>query len=134
MPRRTPEDRKREFEDTALPHADALFNFALRMARSEKDAEDLVQDTYLRAYRFFDRFTPGTNCRAWLFRILKNVHINGYRKNQRSPDMVALFDAFTITETVTRLARGATGPPDRQTYQMAIEKLVKRLRSSPYFR
>ena len=101
MPRRTPEDRKREFEETALPHADALFNFALRMVRSEKNAEDLVQDTYLRAYRFFDRFTPGTNCRAWLFRILKNVHINGYRKNQRSPDMVAWDQVEEFYDTVT---------------------------------
>ena len=88
MRRRTPENRRTEFEQVAIQHADALYNFALKMTRNPKDAEDLVQDTYLRAYRFFHHFTPGTNCRAWLFRILKNVHINGYRKNQRSPDMV----------------------------------------------
>ena len=68
MLRRSPENRKREFEEVALPHADALFNFALKMTRSEKDAEDLVQDTYMRAFRFFHHFESGTNCRAWLFR------------------------------------------------------------------
>ena len=88
MFRRTAEARKREFENAALPHADALFNFALKMTHNVKDAEDVVQDTYMRAFRFFHHFEPGTNCRAWLFRILKNVHINSYRKNQRIPDTV----------------------------------------------
>ncbi|MFQ5719769.1 MAG: sigma-70 family RNA polymerase sigma factor [Acidobacteriota bacterium] len=88
MIRRRAGNRREEFEEVALPHADALYNFALKMTRNEKDAQDLVQDTYLRAFRFFHHFAAGTNCRAWLFRILKNVHINGYRKNQRSPDMV----------------------------------------------
>jgi len=85
MLRRGPQVRKEEFEQVALPHADALYNFALKMTRSRKDAEDLVQDTFLRAFRFFHRFEPGTNCRAWLFRILKNTYINSYRKVKRTP-------------------------------------------------
>ena len=101
MPRSTPSKDTAEFEQVALQHADALYNFALKMTRNEKDAEDLVQDTFLRAYRFFHRFTPGTNCRAWLFRILKNVHINGYRKNQRSPDMVQWDQVEEFYDTVT---------------------------------
>ena len=88
MLRSSPEARKQEFEQVALPNADALYNFALKMTRSRKDAEDLVQDTFLRAFRFFHRFEPGTNCRAWLFRILKNTYINSYRKVKRTPDHV----------------------------------------------
>lgn len=64
-------DRRREFEAQALPHLKSLYNLALRLSRNDRDAEDLVQDTYLRAYRFYHRFAPGTNIRAWLFRILK---------------------------------------------------------------
>ncbi|MFQ5766739.1 MAG: sigma-70 family RNA polymerase sigma factor [Acidobacteriota bacterium] len=88
MFRRTPQQKKQEFEEIALPPADALYSVALKMTRSQKNAEDLVQDTYLRAYRFFDRFARGTNCRAWLFRILKNIFINEYRKTQKAPDLV----------------------------------------------
>ena len=76
-------DRRGEFEAHALPHLRALFNLALRLTRNEKDAEDLVQDTYLRAFRFYHRFEPGTNIRAWLFRILKNQFLN--RVQQEKP-------------------------------------------------
>lgn len=69
-------DRSGEFEAQALPHLRSLRGMALRLTRNERDAEDLVQDTYLRAFRFFHRFEPGTNIRAWLFRILKNQFLN----------------------------------------------------------
>src|SRR5215470_10272075 len=69
-------DRRGEFEAQALPHLRALKSLGLRLTRNERDAEDLVQDTYLRAFRFFHRFEPGTNIRAWLFRILKNQFLN----------------------------------------------------------
>ncbi len=80
--------RREEFQKAALPHLDALYNFALKMTRDERDAEDLVQETYLRAYRFFDRYEPGTNIKAWLFRILKNNSINRYRSRQREGEAV----------------------------------------------
>jgi RNA polymerase sigma-70 factor (ECF subfamily) len=95
-----PEARREEFEQVALPHADALYNFALKMTRSRKDAEDLVQDTFLRAFRFFHRFEPGTNCRAWLFRILKNTYINSYRKVKRTPDHVDFGQVEEYYDTV----------------------------------
>ena len=77
------------FEAIALPHADALYGFALRMSRRPREAEDLVQETYLRAWRFFAQFESGTNMRAWLFRILRNVYINQYRHSRLSPDTVS---------------------------------------------
>ena len=72
-----------EFEREALPHFDALYGTALRLTRNPKDAEDLVQEALLKAYRFFHRFEHGTNCKAWLFKILHNTFCNRYRKSQR---------------------------------------------------
>ena len=73
------------FETEALSFLDALYRTGLRMTRSEAEAEDLVQETYIRAFRFREQFTPGTNLKAWLFRILTNTFINTYRKRQREP-------------------------------------------------
>jgi RNA polymerase sigma-70 factor (ECF subfamily) len=72
-----------EFEREALPHFDALYGTALRLTRNPKDAEDLTQEALLKAYRFFHRFEHGTNCKAWLFKILHNTFCNRYRKSQR---------------------------------------------------
>lgn len=81
-------DKKREFEETALPYMHSLYNAALRMAKLRQEAEGLVQDTYLLAYKGFDSFQRGTNCKAWLFKILKNLFINKYRKDVRLPDTI----------------------------------------------
>src|ERR671935_2529801 len=71
---------KQEFEELALQHLDPLFSAALRLTKNERDAEDLVQDTCMRAFRFFDKFERGTNMKAWLFKILTNTFINRYRR------------------------------------------------------
>jgi RNA polymerase sigma-70 factor (ECF subfamily) len=80
---------KQRFQDEALPLLDSLYAGALRMTRNPADAEDIVQDTLLRAYRAFDRFEPGTNLKAWMFRIMTNAYINTYRKKQREPKKVS---------------------------------------------
>ena len=85
-------DDKRRFQEEALPLLDSLYAGALRMTRNPADAEDLVQETMLRAYRSFNRFEPGTNLKAWLFRILTNAYINVYRKRQREPQKVSQDD------------------------------------------
>jgi RNA polymerase sigma-70 factor (ECF subfamily) len=72
-----------EFEETALSHFDSLFNAAVRMTGSAWEAEDLVQETYMKAYASFHQFQRGTNCKAWLFRILMNTYINIYRKDKK---------------------------------------------------
>jgi RNA polymerase sigma-70 factor, ECF subfamily len=77
------------FQRDALPLLDSLYGAALRMTRNPADAEDLVQETMLRAYRAFDTFEPGTNLKAWLFRILTNAYINVYRKRRREPQKVS---------------------------------------------
>lgn len=80
--------RHREFEKEVIPHMSAMYNFALRMTADEEDAQDLVQETLMKAYRFFDSFEKGTNCKAWLFRILKNSFINKYRKTAKEPNKI----------------------------------------------
>jgi RNA polymerase sigma-70 factor (ECF subfamily) len=79
----TGEDRRKRFEEEALPHLDALYSMALRLARNSDDAGDLLQETVLRAYRFFHQFEAGTNCRAWMLTILFNNFRNGYRGADR---------------------------------------------------
>jgi RNA polymerase sigma-70 factor (ECF subfamily) len=83
-----PHDRRDEFEEAAVPFMPALFNLAVNLTRNRKDAEDLVQETYLRAYRFFDTYKRGTHIKAWLFRILRNTFINRYRAARVRPEEV----------------------------------------------
>jgi RNA polymerase sigma-70 factor (ECF subfamily) len=78
-------ERAERFERDAMPMLDQLYSAALRMTRNPADAEDLVQETYLKAYAAFQSFRAGTNLKAWLYRILTNTYINGYRKRQRQP-------------------------------------------------
>jgi len=81
----TVEARRARFERDALPFLDQLYAAAMRMTRNPSDAEDLVQETYVKAFAAFHQFTEGTNLKAWLYRILTNTYINSYRKKQRQP-------------------------------------------------
>jgi len=83
----SPQERTARFERDALPFLDQLYGAALRMTRNPADAEDVVQETYAKAFSSFHQFTPGTNLKAWLYRILTNTYINSYRKKQRQPQL-----------------------------------------------
>jgi RNA polymerase sigma-70 factor, ECF subfamily len=96
------EDRRKEFEEQALPHLNLLYNMALRFTRNPDDASDLVQDTYLRAYRFFYQFERGTNIRAWLLKILRNTFINQYRKKVSEPRKVGYEEIEPYFERVAK--------------------------------
>jgi len=85
----TPEQRTARFEADAMPFVDQLYSAALRMTRNPADAEDIVQETYAKAFSSFHQFKPGTNLKAWLYRILTNTYINSYRKKQRQPQQVS---------------------------------------------
>jgi len=85
-------ERRTRFEREALVHLDLLYNSAVQMTRNTADAQDLVQDTFVKAYRFFDKYKAGTNCKAWLFRIMKNNFINSFRKQSRRPVRVDFND------------------------------------------
>ena len=90
-----------EFEEQTLAYSDVLYGSALRLTKDESKAEDLVQETYLRAYRFWHRFEKGTNLKAWLLRIQTNEFINRYRKNQREK---AVFDLHSFDSAVEKYA------------------------------
>ena len=79
------EEKKRIFDEEFFPHIDSMYNFAYRLTYDEDDSKDLVQDTYLKAFRFIESFQKGTNAKAWLFRILKNSFINEFRKKSKEP-------------------------------------------------
>lgn len=81
----TNKERERLFEREFYPHLDALHNFAMRLSGQESDADDLVQDTFLKAWRFIESYQRGTNAKAWLFRILRNSFINEFRKKSKQP-------------------------------------------------
>jgi RNA polymerase sigma factor (sigma-70 family) len=83
-------DKQKEdiFHGEFMPHINSMYNFAYRLTMDGDDAKDLLQDTYLKAYRFIDSFQQGTNAKAWLFRILKNSFINDYRKKSKEPSKV----------------------------------------------
>lgn len=94
-------DEHAEFEKIAMPHADALFGAAMRMTRDRSQAEDLVQETLLRAFRFWHKFQRGTNIKAWLFRIQTNLFINRYRKKQNESKVM---DGRSVDDMLDRHA------------------------------
>lgn len=91
-------DREQVFEEELLPHADALYNFAYHLTYNEDDANDLVQDTFMKAYRFINSYQRGTNAKAWLFKILKNGFINEYRRKSKQPNKVDYEDVIAYQD------------------------------------
>ena len=98
-------DRAREFEEVALVHLDALYRSALRLTQNRAEAEDVVQETCLRAFKNFHRFNPGTNCRAWLFTILRNAFLNRVRDGRREvlEGESAVWESVSESATETRV-------------------------------
>ena len=109
------------FEEIAIPQTDALYGAALRMTRSEAKAEDLVQETLLRAHRFWHKFEPGTNIKAWLFRIQRNLFINSYRKSQRER---VVFDSRPAEDFLERHAAQDSGHLPMDTRKEFLTHLV----------
>ncbi len=87
------------FNDELFPHMDALKTFAFHLTYNDEDAEDLVQETYLKAHKFIDRYVEGTNAKAWLFKILKNAYINEYRKKVKRPTKVDYEDIVSYQDS-----------------------------------
>ena len=138
----TDAERALRFERDALVYLDQLYGAALRMTRNPSDAEDLVQDTYVKAYAAFTQFTPGTNLKAWLYRILTNTYINAYRKKQREPKKAAgdqledWQDAAAQSHTSTGLRSAETEALDRlpdSTVTRALQGLPEEFRLVVYF-
>ncbi|HSN43923.1 MAG TPA: sigma-70 family RNA polymerase sigma factor [Propionibacteriaceae bacterium] len=131
------EARTARFERDAMVYVDQLYGAALRMTRNPADAEDVVQETYARAFTAFDQFTPGTNLKAWLYRILTNTYINSYRKAQRQPQTSGDADvedwqlARAASHTSAGLRSAEVEALDRTPDQVVLDALAQ---LSPDFR
>ena len=117
-----------QFADLAMEYMGSLYSAALRMTRSPSDAEDLVQETYLKAYRYYDKFEEGTNFKAWLFKIMKNTFINNYRKKQQAP---TLSDFAEIEESFeNQVSEDASKPglknPEEELLENVLDEDVQR--------
>jgi RNA polymerase sigma-70 factor (ECF subfamily) len=123
-------DRHLSFEQEVIPYRSQLYPAALRMTRNRADAEDLVQETFTRAYAAFGQFTPGTNLRAWLHRILTNAFINACRKRTREPLQAPWGDSMDLPVTLSglRLARSAE---DEALEQLTDSEVMRALRGLP---
>lgn len=124
---------QQQFTAQAMPYLDALYNTAMRLSRNAQDAEDLVQETYLKAYRHFDKFEPGTNLKAWLFKILKNTFINEYRRRQLRPlesDFGEIEEAFE-NEVAEHGSQPIQTPEDEVLAASLDERVQKALAALP---
>jgi RNA polymerase sigma-70 factor (ECF subfamily) len=122
-----------DFETAAMPFVDGLYNTAYRMTRNAEDAEDLVQETYLKAYRYYDKFEQGTNFKAWLFKIMKNTFINNYRKRQLSPtlsDFADIEESFE-NQVSEEAARQNKNPEEELLENVLDEDVQKALEKLP---
>jgi RNA polymerase sigma-70 factor, ECF subfamily len=104
-------EKRERFERTALPFLAAVYGMARRLTRSEEDASELSQETFLRAFRTFENFRPGTNCKAWLLTILHSIFVNRYRKAKRAPITVPLEGLEERLAGPESIEPGAAGKP-----------------------
>ncbi len=127
----TPGQRAARFERDALPYLAQLYPTALRMTHNPADADDLVQETFTRAYASFGRFEPGTNLKAWLYRILTNTFITSYRKRQRDPVPTAEIQDWQLAPATCHPSSGL-GPADTEVLEHLPDARVTRaLRQLP---
>ena len=118
-----------EFEQVALVHIDSVYNVALRMTKNTSDAEDLVQETYLKAFRFFGKFQAGTNCKAWLLKILTNLFNNKYRQRIKEPPQVS-YDEIEEDFLYSLLLKETLEPnenPEQILFSQIVEDDVKKV-------
>ena len=118
-------DLRSRFEAEALPHLDAVFTFARRLTGQDEAAKDLAQDAFLRAYSKFDRFTPGTNCRAWLFTITYSLFVNQYHRGRRDPQFAMFDEDEFVSETSPGAADVST--PARAVAAADVEAALAQL-------
>ena len=121
----------KEFEKEAIPHMDILYNYALRMTGNADDARDLLQETFLKAYRFWDKYEKGTNVRAWLFRIMKNTYINLYRQAVKEPDTVDYNDIQNYHNIIRENSADANDLQEKLFGHLLDDNVTEALESLP---
>jgi len=127
----TKEQKDELFEQEFLPHADALYTFAFHLTYNEEDANDLVQDTYFKSYRFIDSYERGTNAKAWLFKILKNSFINEYRRKAKRPNEIDYEDFIAYQDADESVGVGAVDLRTEMFQNMVGDEITKAINSLP---
>lgn len=123
--------KQEDFEEEIVPHLDAMYNFALRLTSDPSDAEDLVQDTIVKAFRFFSSYEKGTNAKAWLFRILKNSYINNYRKQSKQPNQVDYDEVSEFYETIRADRTDTSDLEDKMFRELVDDDISQALEELP---
>ncbi|MCH8567770.1 MAG: sigma-70 family RNA polymerase sigma factor [Balneolales bacterium] len=123
--------KQKDFNEEMIPHLDAIYNFALRLTTDPNDAEDLVQDTIVKAFRFFNSYEKGTNAKAWLFRILKNSYINNYRKKSKQPHQVDYSEISQYYESIRSEQSETTDLEDLMFREMLDDDVTSALTELP---
>jgi len=118
------------FQKEMMPYADALFNYAMYLSSDRELSKDLLQDTYVKAFRFFDKFEQGTNAKAWLYRIMKNTFINEYRRVHRQPELVE-FDEHVSPYQMSRTSDGMNDLRDKMESRMFDDELAGAIAGLP---
>jgi len=129
----TDQERRERFERDALPFLDQLYGAAMRLTRNPADAEDLVQETYAKAYSSFHQFKEGTNLRAWMYRILNNTFISSYRKKQREPQKsdAGELEDWQMLEASTHEAQGMRSAETEAMSALPDEEIKEALAALP---
>ena len=123
--------RHQQFEEQTIPHSEILYNYALRLSGNPDNAKDLLQETFLKAFRFWDSFEQGTNVRAWLFRIMKNTYINQYRKNVKEPDTVEYEEIEKYYDLIRDESSDSTDLQEKMFGQLLDDDVSRALDSLP---
>ena len=127
----TLEERQQRFEAEALPLLDGMYGAALRLTRNPSDAEDLLQETFARAFSAYDSFEPGTNLKAWLYRIMMNTYISSYRKAKRSPQTVLTEDVEPFSYVRSIVEDGGRTPETEVLERIPDEEVKAALEDLP---
>lgn len=131
VPRYSDSEKYVVFNTEFIPHIDSMYNFAFRLTNDEDDANDLVQDTYMKAFRFINSFQQGTNAKAWLFRILKNSFINDYRKKSKQPAKVDYQEVETTYNSESTDSETTTDLRTETVQDMIGDEVATALNSLP---
>ncbi len=127
--------KQERFNKVMVPHMDILYNYGLYLTGDREAANDLLQETYLKAFRFFEKFEPGTNAKAWLYRIMRNTFINEYRRVKRLPDLVqydeqiSAYQMLPRDEEKTELRKQINGELFEDEIASAIASLPEKFKS-----
>ncbi len=129
----TSQERQARFEREAMPLLDQLYSAALRTTRNPADAEDLVQETYAKAYAAFHQYKPGTNLKAWMYRILTNTYINTYRKRQREPQQsdAAEVEDYQLARAESHTSRGLRSAENEALDRLPDSEVKRALQELP---